>query len=157
MTGFITRVAGGILGTIGIKVHESPLVDVHRREGVVYLHRLLTGGETTQLRILQPKIGFDEFGRNSKTEERWGRVVTERSSVCHFMQGGLYCCMANKNQRRFRRRRFINAFELSRGLSYRLPGNGIYKQQLTLIMGLLERRGDLFNFAHLFRDVSSSL
>jgi hypothetical protein len=47
-------------GAIGIEVHEGRLVAVHRCERG-FFHGEPSGGESAQLRVLLPEVGFDEL------------------------------------------------------------------------------------------------
>ena len=65
----IESIAADVLRPIGIQVHESRLVGVHRFERGCF-YRELTGCKAAEFSILLPEVGLDEFGRREKSKDR---------------------------------------------------------------------------------------
>jgi|SRR5580692_7382839 hypothetical protein len=67
MAYLIQRIAADVLRAIAIEVQEGSLIAV-QRWSLEYLQGQLTRSETTEFRILCPKVCFDELGCECKPE-----------------------------------------------------------------------------------------
>src|SRR5208283_68728 len=65
---FVQRVAGDILRAIGIEIRQGDLIRVQGLVRVYFDRRIIA--DATQFRILNPKVGLNQFGGREESQDR---------------------------------------------------------------------------------------